>query len=44
MKIAILASGSLKDRKGLFNAAHNRIKHLKAISNEDIEAYLIMTL
>ena len=41
MKIAILASGSLKDRKGLFNAAHNRIKHLKAISNEDIEAYLI---
>jgi len=29
MKIAIITSGTPKDKKGAFNATHQRIKHLK---------------
>ena len=42
-KIAILVAANIHNRKGLFNAAHERIKHLKEISNAEIDTYLIST-
>ena len=40
-KIAILTSGDFNDRKGLFNAVHNRIKHLLYIANIEIDVKIL---
>lgn len=42
-KIAIIADCDIYDRKGHFNAVHNRTKYLKQIANYEIDAYLIQT-
>lgn len=40
-KVAILFAASIYNRKGLFNAAHNRIKYLKNIAPYDIDAFIV---
>ena len=42
-KIAILICASIYNQKGLFNAAHERVKHLINISDAQIDLYLIST-
>lgn len=42
-KIAILICASIYNQKGLFNAAHERAKHLVNISDTQIDLYLIST-
>lgn len=39
-KIAVLTCGDIYDRKGLFNAVHNRIKHLTLITNLEIDVII----
>ncbi len=41
LKIAVIFESSPFDRKGLFNAVHNRIKHLLATGECSIDAYCI---
>lgn len=40
-KVAIIFDGDLDDRKGQFNAAFSRAKHLRQISDFDIDVFLI---
>ncbi len=40
-KIAILNTGSTDNRKGQFNNVHERIKHLQAVNDVEVDAYLI---
>lgn len=40
-KIAIFVTASIHNRKGLFNAFHNRVKHLCAISEYEIDPFII---
>lgn len=40
-KIAVILQGQFNDRKGMFNAAHNRVLHLKNIANYEIDVYMI---
>lgn len=42
-RIAILIAASIYNQKGLFNAAHERVKHLADICNYSIDLYLIST-
>lgn len=42
-KIAYLIDGELGDRKGLVNTTLNRVKHLKAIADYDVDVYSIQT-
>lgn len=42
-RIAILIAASIYNQKGLFNAAHERVKHLTAICDYSIDLYLIST-
>ena len=41
LKIAVIFESSPFDRKGLFNAVHNRIRHLLAAGSCEIDAYCI---
>ncbi|MBO5815978.1 MAG: glycosyltransferase [Bacteroidales bacterium] len=41
LKIAVIVESSPFDRKGLFNAVHNRIRHLRATGECEIDAYCI---
>lgn len=41
MKIAVLNTGSINDRKGAFNNVHDRIKHLQVVKGVKVDAYLI---
>lgn len=41
MKIAILNTGSIHNRKGAFNNVHERIKHLQEIPHNEIDVYLV---
>lgn len=44
MRIAVIFESSPFDRKGLFNAVHNRILHLKEVAENDvIEAYCLQS-
>lgn len=40
-KIAILNTGSVNNRKGQFNNVHERIKHLQAVNDVEVDVYLI---
>lgn len=40
-KIAIILQGNIADRKGMFNAAHNRVLCLKKIADYDIDIYML---
>ena len=40
-RIAIITNGSLDDRKGLFNAVHNRIKHLISITTIEFDVIML---
>lgn len=40
-KIAVLINASIYNQKGLFNAAHERVKHLCSISEFSFDLYLI---
>lgn len=40
-KVAILFAANIYNKKGLFNAAHNRIKHLKEIASYDVDAFIV---
>lgn len=42
-KIAIISDGNIYNRKGQFNAVHNRIKYLKNIADYDIDVFLLST-
>ena len=42
-KIALLIGASIYNQKGLFNAAHERAKHLIEVSDAQIDLYLIST-
>ena len=42
-KIAIISDGNIYNRKGQFNAVHNRIKYLKNIVDYDIDVFLLST-
>jgi len=41
MKIAVLNTGSIKNRKGAFNNVHERIKHIQEVDGIDVDVYLI---
>lgn len=41
MKIAIILQGQIYDRKGMFNAAHNRVMHLKKIAGYTIDVFML---
>lgn len=41
MKIAILNTGSINNRKGAFNNVHERIKHLQEVPHIEVDVYLI---
>ena len=41
LRLAVIFESSPFDRKGLFNAVHNRIKHLSSIGGCEIDAYCI---
>lgn len=41
MKIAILNTGNINDRKGAFNNVQERIKHLQAVNGVELDVYLI---
>ncbi len=41
LKVAVIFESSPFDRKGLFNAVHNRIKHLLSTGECEIDAYCI---
>jgi teichuronic acid biosynthesis glycosyltransferase TuaC len=41
MKIAILNTGSINNRKGAFNNVHERIKHLQEVTHIEVDVYLI---
>lgn len=43
MKLAVIFESSPFDRKGLFNAAHERIRHLAASGRCEIDAYCILS-
>ena len=40
-RIAVLATGSLNNRKGVMNVVHNRVKHLRRIADFEVDVYLI---
>lgn len=40
-RVAILAAGSLDNRKGVMNVVHNRIKHIKQVADFKVDVYLI---
>lgn len=41
MKIAVLSSGDIANRKGLFNNVYERIKHLKIVKNIEVDVFFI---
>ena len=41
LKLAVIFESSPFDRKGLFNATHERIKHLVATGECEVDAYCI---
>ena len=43
-KIAVIFESSPFDRKGLFNAVHNRTKHLSASGEFAVDAYATVTV
>lgn len=42
-RVAILVGANIYNRKGLFNAVHERIRHLKDIADYQIDAFIIST-
>lgn len=40
-RIAIITQGQLNDRKGMFNAAHNRVLNLKKIADYEIDVFML---
>ncbi len=42
MKIAIISDNHFRDKKGVFNSIHNRIKYLQKITNFEIEPFIIL--
>ena len=43
MKLAVIFESSPFDRKGLFNAVHERIRHLAATDGCEIDAYCVLS-
>ena len=43
MKLAVIFESSPFDRKGLFNAVHERIRHLAATAGCEIDAYCVLS-
>lgn len=41
MKIAVLSSGDIDNRKGLFNNVYERIKHLKSVKDIEVDVFFI---
>ena len=41
LKAAVIFEGSPFDRKGLFNAVHNRVKHMVGTGKCSVDAYCI---